>query len=83
MSVRTRIVRLEGRMAGLAVCPLCRGVGREAVRVEWSGEGPRPPFDAGDEVVRPEPEGCPRCGRVRLTTILVCYEDRLPAGARP
>jgi hypothetical protein len=80
MSVRTRVVRLEGRMAGLAVCPLCRGRGKEAVRVEWDPLIPRTPWDGELAAAPPEAEGCPRCGKVRLTTIRVVYENRLPGG---
>jgi hypothetical protein len=82
MSVRTRLGRLEGRMAGLSICALCRGKGKDAVRVAWDPEiplagGPRP--DPGPDP-RPEPEWCPRCGKVNLTVVRVVYENRLPGG---
>ena len=82
-SVWSRVGRLEGRMAGLSICPICRGRGKEAVRVAWDSQIPlpgRPRPDPGPDP-RPEPEGCPRCGKVRLTVIRVVYEDRVPGQA--
>ncbi|WP_396452644.1 hypothetical protein [Actinomadura sp.] len=77
MSVRGRVVRLErGPIGRRALCPACGGEGRPACRVVWDADVP-PPYDPSPRPP-PEPEGCPACGRVRLTTIRVRYESAPP-----
>jgi hypothetical protein len=77
MSVRTRVQRLErGPIGSAARCRLCGGDGKPALRVEWDPDIPRRPGDPPPPPsCAPEPEGCAACGKLRLTRILLSYDD--------
>lgn len=76
VSVHSRVTRLErGPIGAAARCRLCGGLGRRSFRVVCDPDIPPVPEDRVHWPAPPVAEGCPACGRARVTTIGIRYDD--------